>query len=334
MERLSELDISGKRVFVRVGIDVDPKEAQRGLRSARLIDLKPTVDYVGSHDPAKIILAGKIGRPGGKIDPSLSVGKIKGALEEVLNLEIAFMSDLDGELEAPVVLLENLHFWPGELEPSMDFAKKLARLADVYVNEAFASCHRNEASISLLPTLLPHAAGIRLKEEVRVLTKLLESPVKPLITVIGGTKIETKLPVIHNLSKISQQVLVGGMLVAEVEKTGQTFPENVLVAKLTEDGLDIDLESVHQFVRLISVAKTVVWNGPMGLFEKGHDVGSKAVANAILESGAYSVVGGGETTQFLEKEGLLSRFSFVSVGGGAMLEFLAGGKLPGIRALD
>lgn len=333
MERLTDLEIFGKRVFVRAGIDVDPKEAESGSHSARLKDLKPTIDYIGSHDPARIILAGKVGRPGGKVDAALSTQTIRGVLEEVLGLEIAFTPDLDGELDAPVVLLENLHFWPGELEPSIDFAKKLAEFADVYVNEAFASSHRNEASVSLLPTLLPHAAGIRLDEEVRVLTKLLEFPVRPFVTVIGGAKIETKLPVIENLAKISHHVLIGGELPAEIEKQGMTFPENVFVAKLAEGGKDISLDSAHQFARFIMTARTVVWNGPMGLFEEGFETGSRAVASAIVESKAYSVVGGGQTTQFLEKHGMLGRFSFVSAGGGAMLEFLSGKELPGIKAL-
>lgn len=227
-------------------------------------------------------------------------------------------------------------FWPGETENDVDFAKTLAGLVDVYVNDAFGNSHREHASMVALPALLPHAAGLHLEREVEALGKLLESPARPFISIVGGAKIETKLPVINNLAKISHHVLVGGELPKEYDESkieNQELRSKIVVAKLTEDGFDIDLESAHRFVRYIKEAKTIVWNGPMGLFEEGHEIGSRGVANAILESGAYSVVGGGETTQFLEKHNLLSRFSFVSAGGGALLEFLSGKELPGIAAL-
>jgi phosphoglycerate kinase len=232
-------------------------------------------------------------------------------------------------------LLENLHFWSEELEPNLDFAKKLATMADVYINEAFGSCHRNEASMVLLPSLLPHAAGIHLEKEVSELSKLLKDPKRPFVAIVGGAKIETKLPVIENLAKVADSVLVGGKIAKEFQISNFKFPiSNVIVATSAAGDKDIDQKSIDKFGEVIATAKTIVWNGPMGVFEEGFDKGTKAVAQAIIESGVYSVVGGGETTEFLASEDLLSKFSFVSSGGGAMLEFLAGKELPGIKALE
>lgn len=366
MNLLKDLDVGGKRVFVRADLDVpigttnDERLTTKAEteQATRLTNLKPTVDYLVEKGAKQVIIAGHIDRPQGP-DPSKSTKQLLGVLEKILGREIGFNPDpighshgnenLDSRIrendKRELVLLENLRFWSGETENDPGFAKILAKLADVYVNEAFGNSHREHASMVALPLLLPHAAGLHLEKEVEVMTKLLEAPQRPFVSIVGGAKLETKLPVIQNLAKISHHVLVGGELPLEIKKLNikyKTFPSEiqndegnkVIVAELTEDGKDINLESAHTFVRFIKEAKTIVWNGPMGLFEEGHDVGSKAVANAILESGAYGVVGGGETTQFLEKENLLSRFSFVSAGGGAMLEFLAGKELPGIEALD
>lgn len=339
MKLLKDLDVKDKRVFLRADLDV-PLEGLDQIHTklesetaTRLTNLKETVDYLFKNGAKQVVIAGHIDRPNG-LDPAKSTKLLLPVLQNILKQEISFKEDLEGEVIGDLVLLENLRFWPGETINDAEFAKKLASFADVYVNEAFGNSHREHASMVALPAILPHAAGLHLEEEVRVMTNLLTIPARPFVSLVGGAKIETKLPVIENLSKISHHVLVGGELPVEIQKNGQKFAENVLVAKLTEDKRDIDLESAHQFARLISAARTVVWNGPMGLFEEGQETGSRAVAMAILESKAYSVVGGGETTQFLEKQNLLSRFSFVSAGGGAMLEFLAGKVLPGIKALQ
>lgn len=345
MKLLRDLDVAGKRVFVRVDLDVPIEHETINSKleteaATRLTNLKSTVDYLLREHVKQVVIAGHIDRPtprlrDGKpvIDPEKSTKHLVEALKNILKQEISFKEDLEGEASGEIVLLENLRFWEGETRNDVEFAKKLAGFADCYVNEAFGNSHREHASMVALPSLLPHGAGLHLEEEMRVMTKLFETPARPFVAVVGGAKIETKLPVIQNLAKISHHVLIGGELPAEIEKTGQNFPENVVIAKLTEDGKDIDLESVHKFAKYISTARTVVWNGPMGYFEEGFETGSRVVANAILESQAYSVVGGGETTQFLEKHNLLGRFSFVSAGGGAMLEFLSGKTLPGIAAL-
>ena len=338
MNLLKDLDISGKRVFVRADLDVpldgldQVHNKLENETATRLTNLKKTIDFIFQKGAKQVIIAGHIGRPE-KPDPNMSTKLLLPVLENILGKQIGFCDQLEVETDELVVLLENLRFWPGETANDGEFAKKLAALSDCYVNEAFGNSHRAHASMVSLPALLPHAAGLHLEQEVEVMTRLLETPEKPFISIVGGAKIETKVPVITNLSKISHNVLVGGALPLEIEKENLKFPENVLVAKLTEDKKDIDLESTHRFMQHIRNAKTVAWNGPMGLFEEGFETGTKSLAAAILESGAYSVVGGGDTTQFLEKIGLLPRFSFVSAGGGAMLDFLAGEKLPALAAL-
>ncbi len=349
MKLLKDLDVKDKRVFLRADLDVpiEPETIHNKLETetaTRLGNLKSTVDYLIREGAKQIVIAGHIDRPQGP-DPTKSTKHLLGALSNILAKNITFKGDLYGGVSGQVVLLENLRFWEGEEKNDLEFAKKLAQFADVYVNDAFGDSHREHASMVALPSLFPdvedhdeayfrRAAGLHLEKEVEVMSNLLNNPVRPFVSIVGGAKIETKLPVIDNLSKISHNVLVGGELPVEIKKNGQSFAENVMVAALTEDNKDISLESAHQFARIISGAKTVVWNGPLGLFEEGFEAGSKIVADAIIACGAYSVVGGGDTTQFLEKHDLLSRFSFVSAGGGAMLEFLAGKKLPGIKALE
>jgi len=339
MKLLKDINVVNKRVFLRADLDVPLgglDQIHHKLESetaTRLTNLKGTVDYLLREGAKQIVIAGHIDRPDGP-DPAKSTKHLLEVLENILKQKIVFKADLDGSVDGELVLLENLRFWPGETENDDEFADKLAEFGEVYVNEAFGNSHREHASMIKLAELLPHAAGQHLEEEVRVLTNVLEIPARPFLSVVGGAKIETKVPVITNLAKISHHVLVGGELPKEIEKTGQKFPENVIVAKLTDDKFDIDLESAHRFSRYISNARTIVWNGPMGFFEEGHETGSRTIANAIIESKAYSVVGGGETTQFLEKHGLLGRFSFVSAGGGAMLEFLSGKTLPGISSLE
>ena len=170
--------------------------------------------------------------------------------------------------------------------------------------------------------------------EINELSKVLNSPAHPLIAIVGGAKIETKLPVIENLAKIADFVLVGGELPIEIRKFDRRTADNVIVANLVDDNKDLSGDSIGKFVSVIKNAKMIVWNGPQGMFEEGYSHGTLSIAQAVVESGAHTIVGGGETTQFLEEKNLLSKFSFVSAGGGAMLEFLAGKKLPAIEALE
>lgn len=342
MKLLHDLDVAGKRVFLRADLDV-PLDTANEESATRLRNIKPTVDYLLEHKTSEIIIAGHIDRPE-KPDPKLSTKQLVEPLEKILGQKITFSENLRSDLGNDkdqtldkVVLLENLRFWPGEVGDSPEFAKELAALADLYVDDAFGNCHRAHASMVGVPGLLPHAAGLHLQLEVEKLTELTTFPKKPFVAIIGGEKIETKVPVIHNLASVADTVLVGGYLVAEIrgkERDMQNFGTNVDIGTLTADSEDLDEQTTTKFAAVISTAATVVWNGPMGHFEAGFVKGSLALAQAIIGSGAYSVVGGGQTTEFLAKNGLLSKFSFVSSGGGAMLEFLAGKKLPGIEALQ
>ena len=366
MKILSDINVSGKRVFVRADLDVPLREAQvtNGERLTtnaelevftRLTNLKPTIDWLLEHDSNRIIIGGHIGRPKGS-DPALSTKQILPILGKILGREIDFYPDLSTyskpgleQLDKPglgrIVLLENLRFWSGEEANDPKFAQKLASVADVYVNDAFGNCHRNHASMVALAQLLPHAAGFHLEKEVEALSSLLKNPKRPFVAIVGGAKIETKVPVIENLAKVADFVLVGGKIAKELKiengklKIGS---DRVIVATSAVEEKDIDQRSINQFKEVIATAKTVVWNGPMGVFEEGFDKGTRTIAQAIIGSGAYSVVGGGETTQFLAQNNLLSPpnpptggggFSFVSSGGGAMLEFLAGKELPALLAL-
>ena len=341
MRSIRDINVSGKRVFVRADLDIPPGTEQTMEAATRLTNLKPTVDYLLENDAARVIIAGHIDRPV-KPDPDLSCAQLLGPLESILLRSIIFKPDLAGgesaldkqELSDKVLLLENLRFWPGEVENSMDLAKELAQLADIYVNEAFGNCHREHASMVLLPKLLPAFAGLHLVEEVKVLSGVMKGPKRPFVAIVGGAKIETKVPAIENLTRVADVVLVGGELPVEIAKIGEKFEKKVIVAKLAGDQKDITADSAREFEKVIAGAKTVIWNGPMGLFEEGYKDGSRRVAEAIIASGAFSVTGGGETCQFLAENNLITKFSFVSAGGGAMLEFLAGKNLPAIEALE
>ena len=337
MRLLSDIDVSQKRVFVRADLDVPVKEftvkSSQYSGATRLTNLKNTIDYLYKQGASKIIIAGHIDRPQ-KPDPEFSTKQLRFILEQILLRSVYFAQNLEKQVAGYLVLVENLRFFQGEETNDTAFAVKLSSFADIYVNEAFGNCHRNHASMVALPRLLPHAAGLHLEEEVNQLTKLIRGPKKPFVAIIGGAKIETKLPLVSNLSKIADFVLVGGELPVEIKDKQMTFPQNVLVASLADDKKDISEESVKQFSDVITKSQTVVWNGPLGLFEEGHAEGSRKIAGSVIDSGAYSVAGGGETVEFLAKNNLLSHFSFVSSGGGAMLEFLSGKKLLALEALQ
>lgn len=340
MKLLSDLSASGKKVFVRADLDVNVEQltvdGSQLTEVARLQNLKPTVDWLLEHGAKQIIIAGHIGRPE-KVDSGLSTKHLLPALENILEKKVVFKKDFE-EVEGEIILFENLRFWKGEKKNDPDFSQKLAGLVDVYINEAFGNCHRAHASMVGITSFLPFAAGIHLQKEIEELSGLLEKPKKPFVAVVGGAKIETKVPVIENLSKVADKVFVGGKIASEIKisdlKDEILNSPKVVLATAIDGGKDINPESIRKFGSLVSSAKTIVWNGPMGYFEGGYDEGTAAVAKAIIESGAYSVVGGGETTEFLASKDLLSKFSFVSSGGGAMLYFLSGRDLPGVKALE
>ncbi|MGA2417716.1 MAG: phosphoglycerate kinase, partial [Candidatus Staskawiczbacteria bacterium] len=192
------------------------------------------------------------------------------------------------------------------------------------------------ASIVGVPKLLPNCAGILLEKEIEVLDKIMKNPEKPMVAIVGGKKVETKSKFIDNISKVADFVIIGGLLSKEVtdKNIKFDFPEKIISPVGHLDGLDINQESIKLFQEKIATAKTILWNGPFGKFEDDkYAAGTLAIAEAIINSGAYSVVGGGETVEFLEKKGMIDKFSHVSTGGGAMLSYLSGDILPGIAAL-
>jgi len=283
-----------------------------------------------------VILIGHLGRPKGKVVEKLRLDPVAEKLSEYLKT-IHKIDDCVGPkveeaveamAEGDVLLLENLRFHPGETGNSLDFSKELASLADLYVNDCFAASHRKHASIVGVPQLLPSYAGFRLEEEVTVLRNIVTRE-RPLLFIIGGAKAETKAPLVKKLSKIADKILLGGTLV--FEKSLEDLP-NVVFPVDAVGAEDIGPETVRMFKEEIGKAKTIVWNGPMGVVNtKEFEKGTREVAKALADSSAYTVVGGSDTVAALTRFDLRDRIDFVSTGGGAMLQFLADGTLPGIK---
>lgn len=348
---LEEAQVLGKRVFLRSDLDVPLSQQSTIEDDTRLRYGLPTVEHLLKNG-ATVIVSGHLGRPKG-VDKNLSLELVAKWLSDRLkfnDLRFRKLGDFDGwEISANLTLLENLRFHEEEEKNDLEFAKKLASLADIYINDAFSVVHRDHASVVGIAKLLPHFAGLRLQKEVEVLSSILESPKGPLVIIIGGVKMETKLPVITNLSRAADHILVGGKIAQEAKN----LPQNVLVANLTPDGFDITSESVAKFIEIIQEAKTIVWNGPLGMINSKFEIrpfgsaqgknsklgemdtekGTREVAEAIAKSSAYKVVGGGDTLGYLQRLGIIDKFDFVSTGGGAMLAFLSGEKLPGLEAL-
>ena len=238
--------------------------------------------------------------------------------------------------DGAVLLLENLRFHKEETENDPDFAKKLSYLGDIYANVAFGTCHRSHASIAGVPGMIPGCAGLLLEKEVLALNKILKNPEKPMLAIVGGAKVDTKSKFINNISKTADSVIISGLIAKEAKEKNMVFdfPEKIIVPAGDLGALDINEESVEIFQEKIKEAKTILWNGPFGKFEeKKYEKGTLAIAKAVAESDAFSVVGGGETVEFIEKKGMMDKFSHLSTGGGAMLAYLGGEPMPGIGAL-
>lgn len=345
---IRKAEVKGKRVFVRADLDAPLSEDGKILDDTRLKAGVPTIEYLLKNG-ATVIIAGKLGRPTGENYESRSKNQelslrlvAQWFTERFMIHDSPFMiqkskiGEFDGwKLSDKLFILENLRFYPEEEKNDAKFAKKLASPTDIYVNEAFAMCHRNNASVVAITRFLPHFAGIRLQQEVEELTRIFENPKRPLVVIIGGKKIETKLPLVTKMDRTADYVLVGGKIAEEREVFSKLT--HTLVADLTASGLDINLESVEHFLKIIQTAKTIIWNGPMGLIseklEEDTEKGTRMLVEGIISSGAYTIAGGGDTIEFLNKVKLFNQIDFVSMGGGAMLAFLSGQKLPGLKAL-
>ncbi|PIS12534.1 phosphoglycerate kinase, partial [candidate division WWE3 bacterium CG09_land_8_20_14_0_10_47_33] len=327
--------VSGKKVILRADLDLPLRQASSGQvvvsDDTRLRALLPTLKFL-LENKAQVLIIGHLGRPKGKKDPKLSLEPVAEKLSELSNSEIKLIGSLEeAESFKKVVMLENLRFWPEEEKDDSVFAKKLASFGDLYVNDAFAASHREHASIVEIPKHLPAYAGLRLEEEVKELGSVLVKPERPLIFIIGGAKTETKKPLVPAFAKIADKVLLGGLLMFSREL--ERIP-NVVFPIDAKDAYDIGPKSVKFFTGIIKEAKTVVWNGPLGVWEKPRYArGTRMIAEELALLPGKTIAGGGDTIAALNASGLASKISYVSLGGGAMLEFLAGKKLPGLVAL-
>lgn len=386
---IEELELKNKRVFVRVDFNVPIAEG-KVKDSTRIEAALPTIKFA-LQQGAKVILASHLGRPKGERNPALSLRPVSMVLEDYVGAPVKMASDCIGpEVEAMVndlepggiLLLENLRFHVGEEKNDEEFARKLARLADVYVNDAFGTAHRAHASTAgMVPYFSEKAAGYLLKRECEYLDQLLSSPDRPFIAILGGAKVSDKIPVIRNLISLVDGLLIGGamaytflkaqglntgrskveedqvplarelldmaadrkvpmLLPADhvvVEKAEQGIPSKVVSGDVPDDmvGVDIGPATMALYSEKIKEARTLFWNGPVGLFEvKPFDAGTMSIAEALATAQAVTVVGGGDSVAALNLSGHANKISHVSTGGGATLEYLEGKVLPGLAALE
>ena len=361
MQVVSSSLVSGKKVILRYDIDVALRSSAE--ESGKLVvgeefKLRAGLETLKLclENASKVIIVGHVGRPfataldeGKGLPKELSAEPIFEWFKQNVISEIEFAKTLEeaAQSKSKLVLLENIRFFHGEVPGAeyhascssktcdIDFAKQLASLGDFYVNEAFSS-HNIAASTTIVPTLLPHAAGLHFIKEVETLLKVRNDPKKPFVAIMGGAKVKDKLPVIQVLAQKADAVLVGGKLIGEIREQNLTLPKNVLGGKLSDDGFDIASETVSAWGTLISKAAEIVWNGPLGKFEDPKYDQTQKIAEMILDSGAEIVIGGGDSVAALNQYGLLQKAQskgFVSVGGGAMLKLLSDGTLPTIEAL-
>jgi phosphoglycerate kinase len=401
MPKLSirDLHLEDKHVFIRVDFNVPLTEDGTAITDdTRIRATLPTIEYALRHH-AKVILASHLGRPKGKPNPKYSLRPVVDRLRELLDEEVSLdvnvgfspdcvgeiASELAGNLESgQVLLLENLRFHPAEEANDPAFSKQLAGLAELYVNDAFGSAHRAHASTEGITHFLkPAAAGLLMEKELTYLGKALESPEKPFVAIIGGSKISGKIDVIDNLlDKVDTLVIVGGMAytfqralgvttgkslveedkidiakeaLAKAKKNGVKLllpVDNILADSFAPDaktqpwessknfpadwqGLDIGPKTIALITEVVSEAKTILWNGPAGVFEfPAFAIGTNAIADAVAANlAAISIIGGGDSVSAINQAGVADKITHISTGGGASLEFLEGKKLPGVEAL-
>jgi len=385
---IRDIDIKGKRVFIRVDFNVPLAKNEQGqieiTSDKRIKASLPTIQYALEHGAA-LILASHLGRPKGKRDPEQSLKPAAARLSELLKVPVAMAPDCVGPevqamLPAPggVLLLENLRFHAEEEKNVPDFSRQLAALCEVYVNDAFGSAHRAHASTEGITHFVPvKAAGLLMEQELKYLGMVTTDPPRPEVAILGGAKVSDKIQVIENLSKIVDRLLIGGAMAytflrAQGLPTGKSLVEedkielakslmhklgaklvlpvdhivvdaiaagaaNQAVEQIPEGKIAVDIgpKTIDLYTKEIAAAKTIIWNGPMGIFEKPpFDKGTVALAKAVAESGAISVVGGGDSEKAIKAAGVTAKISHVSTGGGASLEFLAGDQLPGVVALE
>lgn len=333
LRALSEIELQSKRVVVRMDLDVDNDFSR--------IEMSTTTLKYLLDKKAKIIIIGHKGRPKGVKDEKLSLRRLAPEISKLVGVEVKFIDEIVGPKvveeidklgEGQILLLENLRFDPREEQNDEGFTRELAALADVYVNEAFAVVHREHASIVGIPKLLPHAAGLRLEKEVEYLSRVLENPKRPVVAVISGVK-EDKMQRIEEFQHKADKILVGGRLPLYYDGVSPN-PDKIIIGRLIADTEDITLHTIETFKDEIAKAGTIVLAGVPGKYEDdGHRQGTKEVFGAIAASSAFKVAGGGDAEAAITLLGLNDKFDWISVGGGAMLEYLSKGTLPGLEAL-
>lgn len=386
---IRDLDLKGKRVFIRVDFNVPLDPNLNVTDDRRIRSAIPTINYA-LDEGGKVILASHLGRPKGRVDKRYSLVSVAKRLQRLLKKEVTFLPDCVGPrveeavnkmTEGDIVLLENLRFHIEEEKNDEAFSKALARLADYYVNDAFGAAHRKHASIVGITEFIPSAAGFLLEKEIEYLQGVIDHPVRPFVAILGGAKVSGKIDVIRNLEDKVDKVIVGGgmaytFLKAMGYNVGDSLVENdmlelaneirtnviskglkfylpvdCVIAQSVEAGaetkivttqeipdgwkaLDIGPASVKLFSEALESAKTILWNGPMGVFEvDAFSRGTFAIAHAVADAYALTVVGGGDTDLAVTRAGVAESISFISTGGGAALELLEGKELPGLTAL-
>jgi len=386
---VEDIDVKGKRVIVRVDFNVPLDENLNITDDKRIVGALPTIKYLIDHG-AKTILVSHLGRPKSGFEEKYSMKPVAKRLSELLGKEVIMAKDVIGEdakakaaalKEGEVLLLENVRFHKEETKNDPNFAKELASLAEIFVNDAFGTAHRAHASTAGLADYLPAVCGFLIKKEIEVMGKALSNPKRPFVAILGGAKVSDKIGVIENLlDKVDSLLIGGGMaytflkakgyhignsiceddkldlareLMEKAEKKGVNLmlPIGSIVAKEFKNdteykyvpsdampdgwmGVDIGSLTIEKFAKEIKKAKTIVWNGPMGVFEfPNFAVGTKEIARAVAESGAISIVGGGDSAAAIEQLGFADKITHISTGGGASLEFLEGKVLPGIAVL-
>lgn len=343
MRNIQGVDVKGKNILVRVdfNVEVDNGSVKEEFKIAAA---RETIEMLLEKGADRIALMSHLGRPEGKRDEKYSLGQIVNDVEKIIGRKIVFCNDCIGESvensfslmkEGEVVLLENTRFYPEEESNEREFSRKLASGFDVFVNEAFSVCHRDQASVTGITEFLPSYAGLWLQKEIDNLNKVLHEPEHPATAIIGGAKIETKLPLIKAFEKKYDHVLVGGKVANEALDRKIEFSHKVILpVDFKGDRLDIGPKTIQMFKEIIVASKLVVWNGPMGKFEEEpYDQGTRQILDIISESDIFTLTGGGESIQILEERNLMSAISFVSTGGGAMLEYLSGNRMPGLEVL-
>ncbi|MDP1884211.1 MAG: phosphoglycerate kinase [Candidatus Moranbacteria bacterium] len=341
IRRIQDTDLENKKVLLRVDFNV-AVENGKVKESFKIAAAKETLDYLLNKN-CKVAMISHLGRPDGQVDPEFSLGQIVSDAQEILATHLEFVPDCVGgkvaeaveNMQGGALLLENVRFYAGDEANDAEFAKQLAENFDVFVQDAFSVSHRDQASVTGVAKVLPSCAGFRLLEEIHEMTIIKDHPIHPAVAIIGGAKIETKLPVIKFFEEKYDHILVGGKIANEALDQNIEFSDKVVLPiDFVDDRLDIGPETVAKFKEIIATAKTIAWNGPTGKFEdEKYAQSSNEILTAVIASGAFVLVGGGETLEILEKNNAMHEISFVSTGGGAMLDYLAGNRMPGIEAL-